>query len=520
MATYGLGSFRLDVAAALLFRGSEPVALGQRAVALLAALVTSAGQPVSKDALIAAAWPGVFVEEGNLAVQIAALRRALGAEPGGERWIETLPRRGYRYVGPVERLAPSQGGSATGLALPNQPSIAVLPFQNMSGDPEQEYFADGMVEEITTSLSRFRQLFVIARNSSFTYKGRAVNVQQVGRELGVRYVLEGSVRRAGGQLRIAGQLIDTATGAHLWADRVDGNLEKVFELQDRVTENVVGAIAVRLEQAEIDRSRRKPTDSFDAYDTYLGGMASFHRPPFASRAGTDEALRLFLRAIELDREFAAAHAMAAYCYVMRKGNGYMEEPEQEIAAAAKLAQRAVELGRDDALAMGTRGFVLAYLTRDLDAGAGLMDRALALNPNLAVAWFFGGYGKLWLGEPEAAVERFARAMRLSPLDPTMARMQAAMADAHFYAERYDEASSWAASALRDVPDHSNALRVSAASNALAGRPEAAERAVARLRQLQPSLSLANLHHSQGPYRRPEDSARYAEGLRQAGLPEE
>jgi TolB-like protein len=523
-SSYLIGPFRLDVAAEMLFRGTEPVALGQRAVALLRLLVERPGEPVSKERLLADAWPGVFVEEGNLAVQIAAVRRVLHAEPGGERWIETLPRRGYRFVGPVQ--IQEQGGavsvSSTSDAapeLPNQPSIAVLPFQNMSGDPEQEYFADGMVEEITTSLSRFRSLFVIARNSSFAYKGRAVDVKQVGRELGVRYVLEGSVRKAGGRLRITGQLIDAATGAHLWADRVDGNLEDVFDLQDQVAESVVSAITARVERAEIDRSRRKPTESFDAYDTYLSGMASFNRPPLASRANVDDALRLFKRAIDLDGEFAAAHAMAGYCYLVRRGNGYTEDPVREAQEAARLVERAVELSRDDALAIGTRGAVLAWLVRDLDAGAGLIDRALALNRNYAVVWFFGGYAKLWLGEPEVANERFARAMRLSPVDPSMTRMQAAMADAHFHAERYEEAAAWAAAGLRDAPDHHNALRASAASNALAGHLEEAQRAVARLRQLQPLLSLANLHRWQGPYRRPEDRARYEDALRKAGLPE-
>ena len=521
--TYLLGPFRLDVAAEILFRGAEPVALGQRAVALLRLLVERAGEPVSKESLLAGAWPGVFVEESNLAVQVAAVRRALGAEPGGERWIETLPRRGYRFVGPVQSqdqpISAPVPSAAPELALPNQPSIAVLPFQNMSGDPEQDYFADGMVEEITTSLSRFRSLFVIARNSSFTYKGRSVNVKQVGRELGVRYVLEGSVRKAGGQLRITGQLIDAATGAHLWADRVDGGLADVFSLQDQVTESVVGAIAMRLERAEIDRIKRKPIGSLDAYDTYLSGMASFHRPPFANRESTAQALSLFNRAIELDRAFAAAYAMAAYCYVTRKGNGYLVDPARETAEAVALAKQAVELASDDAFAIGTRGFVQAYLAQDLHAGAALIERALALNPNLAVVWYYGGYVQLWLGEPENAIGCLARAMRLSPLDPTLARMQTATADALFYAGRYAEAASWAATTLRDVPDHHNGLRISAASNALAGRAEAAQKAMARLRDLDPALRLSNLHLWQGPYRRSDDIARYKDALRQAGLPE-
>ena len=271
---YILGPFRLDAEAQILFRDAEPIGLGQRAVALLQMLVERPGTPVSKDVLIEAAWPGVIVEESNLAVQIAALRRVFGEEPGGERWIETLPRRGYRFVGSVSIKdrgsisAPTADG-APNLPLPDRPSIAVLPFQNMSGDPEQEYFADGMVEEIITALSRFRSLFVLARNSSFTYKGRAVDVRQVGRELGVRYVLEGSVRKAGARVRITGQLIDAITGAHLWADRFDGSLENVFDLQDKVASSVAGVIEPALQAAETARSTSRPTHDLTAHDLYL-----------------------------------------------------------------------------------------------------------------------------------------------------------------------------------------------------------------------------------------------------------
>ncbi len=525
--TYILGPFRLDAEAAILFRSGQPTTLGPRAVALLCAFVERPGVPISKEALLSAGWGGRAVEESNLAVQIAALRRVLGEAPGGEAWIETLPRRGYRYVGPVDvevpvaSVARSVPPTADGpeLALPNQPSIAVLPFQNMTGDATQEYFADGVVEEITTALSRFRSLFVIARNSSFTYKARSVDVKQVGRELGVRYVLEGSVRKAGDRLRITGQLIDASTGAHLWADRFDGSLEDVFDLQDRIAASVAGAIAPRLEQAEIERVKRKPTDSLDAYDYYLRGMASYHRPPFANRDATSEALRLFGRAIDLDPEFATAYAMAAYCYVMRRGSGNMTDPAWENAEATGLARRAIELGRDDALAIGTGGFVLAYVAADLDAGVALIERGLGLNPNLAPLWFYSGYAALWLGEPDKAIDRFARAMRLSPLDPTMPRMQAATADAHFHAGRFDEAASWATTALREAPDHHNALRISAASNALTGRLDRAQSAIARLRQVDPVLRLSNLQGSQGPYRRAEDTARYENALRKAGLPE-
>src|SRR5882757_8766470 len=252
----------------------------------------------------------------------------------------------------------------TALTLPNKPSIAVLPFINMSGDPEQDYFADGMVEDIITALSHFKALFVIARNSSFTYKGRAVDVKQVGRELGVRYVLEGSVRKAANRVRITGQLVDTATGAHLWADRFDGGLSDIFDLQDQVTESVVGAIAPAVEKAEIERAKRKPTDSLDAYALYLRGLAGFYQ--FANRQANDEALRLFNSAIELDPTFAAAYGRATLCYVWAKTNGWFSDTANEIAEVTRLAQRAVELGKNDAVALANSGFALAYVVRDLE----------------------------------------------------------------------------------------------------------------------------------------------------------
>jgi TolB-like protein/class 3 adenylate cyclase len=263
--------------------------------------------------------------------------------------------------------------SKPGLALPDKPSIAVLPFTNMSGDPGQDYFADGMVEDIITALSRFKSLFVIARNSSFTYKGRAVDVKQVGRELGVRYVLEGSVRKAANRVRITGQLVDTATGAHLWADRFDGGLGDIFDLQDQVTESVVGAIAPAVEKAEIERAKRKPTASLDAYALYLRGLARLYQ--FGNRQANDEALRLFNSAIELDPDFASAYGRAAFCYVIAKINGWISDTANAIAEVKRLAQRAVELGKDDATALAAGGNALAFVVRDL--GVGRLNRSRA-----------------------------------------------------------------------------------------------------------------------------------------------
>jgi TolB-like protein len=517
--TYTLGPFRLDAEVQVLFRGAEPIALGQRAVALLHALVEKPGNLISKDTLIEAAWSGLAVEESNLTVQIAALRRVLGEEPGGDRWIETLPRRGYRFVGPIvseddkARLTSPPDRSLP--PLPDRPSIAVLPFHNLSGDPEQDYFADGVVEDIIGALSRIRWLFVIARNSSFTYKGRVVDVKQVGRELGVRYVLEGSVRRDANRVRITGELIDTSSAAHLWADRFDGSLEDIFDLQDRVSASVVGSIGPKLEQAEIERAKRKPTENLDAYDYFLRGMASVHH---LTRDSNDAALRLFCRAVELDPEFATALGTTAYCYVLRKLNGWMIDRQREIAEAVRLARLAVDLGRDDAVALSRGGHALSLLAGDLDSALAFVDRALWLNPNLAAGWFLSGWVRVFRGEPDTAIERFERAMRLSPLDPILCSMLNGIGFVHFLAGRYDQASLWAENSSREQPNYLLATCVAAASHALGGRLEQARHAMARLRQIDPALRVSNLGDWY-PLRRPEHLARLEEGLRKAGLPE-
>jgi adenylate cyclase len=427
------------------------------------------------------------------------------------------PVQVFAVSGAKESKTTVSPDSKPALALPDKPSIAVLPFTNMSGDPEQDYFADGMVDDIITALSHFKALFVIARNSSFTYKGRAVDVKQVGRELGVRYVLEGSVRKAANRVRITGQLVDAATGAHLWAERFDGGLGDIFDLQDQVTESVVGAIAPEVEKAEIERAKRKPTESLDAYTVYLRGLAMLYQ--VTSRQAYDEAVHLFHSAIELDPDFATAYGRAAICYAFAKTNGWISVTAKEIAEVKRLAQRAVELGKDDAIALTTGGWALALVVRDLEAAAALIDRALVLNSNLAEAWHWGGWVKNFLGEPGAAIERFARAMRLSPLGPQVMGMKIGTAHAHFLLGRYDEAASWATMGLQDSPDFQPGLRVAAASNAMAGRPEQAHKAMARLRQLNPTLRVSNLKDVLSSYRHAEDLSRYEEGLRQAGLPE-
>jgi TolB-like protein len=492
-------------------------------------LVLNRDHVVSKDDLLHAVWNGRIVSESTLTSHINAVRKAIGDSGEEQRLIRTIARKGFRFVAEVRDATPGDGGdpspkaspapadamAAPALSLPQKPSIAVLPFQNMSGDPEQEYFADGVVEDIITALSRLRWLFVIARNSSFTYSGRAVDVKQVGRELGVRYVLEGSVRKAANRVRITGQLIDATTGNHLWAERFEGTLDDIFDLQDQIAASVVGAMAPQLERAEIERAQRTATTNLSAYDCYLRGIAHLQQ---GSREAVANALPLFHRAIELDANFASAYGMAAWCYFWRKVNGWMTDRSQEIAEGTRLARKAVELGREDAVALTRAGHALGHFTGDLDAGIALLDRALLLNPNLATAWSLGGFLRVWHGETEGAIEHFERAMRLSPCDPEMYRMQAGMAIAHLFAGRFDAASSWAEKAFANLPSFLMVSCIVVASHALAGRNEQAQRAREHLRRLDPTLRISGIGDWL-PIHRPGDVAILAEGLRKAGLPE-
>jgi TolB-like protein len=518
----------LDLDRRELSRGSKPIATGPQVFDLLVYLVQNRAHVVSKDNVLDAVWGGRIVSESTLTSHVNAVRKAVGDSGGEQRLIRTIARKGFRFVGDVSEVQSPDGSShanhesagsneapVPALALPYKPSIAALAFHNLSGDPEQDYFADGVVEDIITALSRIRWLFVIARNSSFTYKGRAVDVKQIGRELGVRYVLEGSVRKAANRVRITGQLIDATTGAHLWAERFEGNLDDIFELQDQIAMSVVGAIAPQLERAEIERAKRKPTGNLSAYDYYLRGMANLH---LGTREAIHEALSLFDQAIRLDPDFASAYAMAAWCHFWRKVNGWMIDRPRETAEGARLARRAVALGRDDAVALTRSGHALAHLAGDLEGGIALLDRALVLNPNLAAAWFLGGFLRVWHGESDGAIEYFGRAMRLSPLDAETYRMQAGMAMAHLFAGRFDMASSWAEKAFRDLPSFLMVVSIIAASHALAGRTDAGRRAMDHLRQLDPALRISNLRDWL-PIHRPEDLATFSDGLRRAGLPE-
>lgn len=518
----------LDLNRRELLRNADVVATAPQVFDLLVYLAQHREHVVSRDDLIDAIWTGRIVSESTLASHINAVRKAVGDDGQQQRVVRTVARKGFRFVAEVRVVDVADGvsldGSAVMLAgpvhdsapaLPAKPSIAVLPFVNLSGDDEQDYLADGVVGDIIAALSQYRWLFVVARNSSFTYKARMIDVKQIGRELGVRYVLEGSWRKAENRVRITAQLIDATTGAHHWAGRFEGVLVDIFELQDQITESVVGAIAPQLERAEIERARHKPTESLDAYDYYLRAMAQLHH---GTREAIDQALPLFHKAMAYDSEFASAYAMAAWCFCWRKANCWMTDRPAEIAEGVRLARRALELDRGDAVALTRSGHALGYLGGDLPGGIALLDKALMLNPNLAAAWFLGGFLRLWHGETDAAIEHFCHAMRLSPVDPELYRMQAGLGLAHLFVGQFDVALSWAENAVRDLPTFLLAVAVLAASHGLAGREQEARLAMEHLRQLDPTLRLSNLTEWL-PIHRPENLAVFVDGLRRAGLPE-
>lgn len=374
---YRIGHYQLDPLCRELRYGQTLRRLEPQVFDTLLFLVENRARVVSKSDLVAAVWNGRFVSDATVESRIKAARRAVGDDGRSQKIIRTIPRRGFRFVAEVEGADGHAGKSA--LVLPEKPSIAVLPFQNMSGDAEQEYFADGITEDIITALSRFPSLFVIARNSSFAYKGKAIDIRQIGRELGVRYVLEGSVRKAGPRLRITGQLVEAETGCHLWADRFDSVLEDVFDLQDRVTMAVAGAIEPSITQAEIGRANRKPTENLQAYDWLLRALGE--RQQF-SRDGVDRAMQMARRAIELDPHYAQAYAYLASWITFRKISDWMKDEAAETAEGIRFAHLAVQLAPNDPTVLCLAAVAVGR-DRDLANALPWLDRSIALNPNSA-----------------------------------------------------------------------------------------------------------------------------------------
>jgi TolB-like protein len=512
-------AFRLDRKAHTLFRRDQagafvPMAIGSRALDVLGVLVGRAGDLVSRDEFMAAVWPATVVEETNLNMQIAALRRILDEGRTERSCIQTIPGRGYRFVAPITRVAAeARANTAPPISgvppLPDKPSLAVMPFQNMSGDPEQEYFADGMVEEIITALSRIRWLFVIARNSSFTYKGRAFDVKQVGRELGVRYVLEGAVRKAGGRVRISAQLIDATTGAHLWADRFDGLLEDIFELQDNAAGSVAGVIEPALEAAETRRSADRPTNDLTAFDLYLRALGTW---TFTGK-GIVRTLELLGQAIERDPHYGPALALAAHCHQGLEVNGWTENPEAARHTSVDLARQALRSGPDDPGVLAPAAFVLGYFGEDIDVSLGLIDRCLTLNPSCARGWHWSGLLRVFAGQPDLALEHFETYLRLSPRD-RVATYLSGIGEAHFFRRRFEEAAANLLASLERAPSFPITYRVLAACYSHMGRLDEARDTIDRLRAITPAVMEPATR-----YRNPELRELFLSGLRLAAAQE-
>jgi TolB-like protein len=509
--------FTLDPDGRSLDRDGHHVALRPQAMEVLCYLAKNPGRPISKEELFREIWQGISVTDDSLVQCIRDIREVL--EDDGHHIVKTVPRRGYLFAASIARglhqdplsvIAPRQRAPAP--PFPDLPSIAILPFANLSGDPEQDYFGDGIVEDITTALSRNRAFFVIARNSSFTYKGKSVVIQQVGRELGVRYVLEGSVRKSGGRVRVTAQLIEASSGHHLWADRFDGDVADVFDMQDRIVARVV-AIGPHVERAEIDRVKNAATDDLDAYDLYLRGLASWHR---WMKEENSRALRYFYAAIDKDRDYSTPYGLAAACYFFAKVNNWEANfDEREI---ARLVDAAAEIGANDPVALAWAGHVHALFFKDVERALLLTDRALELDVNLPTAWLRSGWVRGYAGDAEGAVESVKNAIRLDPLDPRAFMTHAAMAFARFVAGRDDQSADWAAKALRLKPNLQPALRMALASNGLLGRADEAHRALLAYLQIDPDISVAKILGFY-PFRRDVDRQRLILGLRNAGVPE-
>jgi adenylate cyclase len=483
----------------------------------------------------------IIIEDGDIfgdGVNIAARLEAL-AEPGGicisaaaheqvrdkldfsfedmgEQQVKNIARpvRTHRIV--VGSTAQPISAAATELPLPQKPSLVVLPFQNMTGDADQEYFVDGMVEEITTAIARLPWLFVIARNSAFTYKGKAVDVKQVARELGVRYVLEGSVRKAANRVRITAQLIDTTSGAHIWADRFDGALDDIFELQDQVASNVAGAIEPKLRQSEIQRATRKPTESLDAYDLYLRALAAFHQQ---TSEDVENAVRQVERALEIDPSYAPAAGLAAWCRVFQTSHGWARHTPEHAGVALQFARRAIDTGKDDPDALWMAGHAIALFSGDQKAAAAAIERALVLNPNAALAWTLRGWVHLYVDEADPAIAAFERASRLSPLDPMGFLIKGGLARGHLTAGRYEEAMRWVDQNLLEQPRHTATLWMKIVLCELMGRHNEACEALKPMLAAWPGFTIeafsayARLNYT------PRLRATYVDALRKVGLPE-
>jgi TolB-like protein/DNA-binding winged helix-turn-helix (wHTH) protein len=505
--SFSVGPFTFDPDQACLWRGSERVPLGHKAAALLSALAHARGTAVTKADLMEAVWPGLAVEEGNLTVQIAGLRKALGPGPQGQDWIVTVPRVGYRLVLP-QPIRPE-------VPEPLKLALAVLPFANLGGDAEQDYFADGVVEDIITALSRFKSCAVIARNSSFTYKGKAVDVRQVGQDLGVRYVLEGSIRRAGDRLRIAAQLVECENGKHIWAEHFDGKIDEVFDFQDRITESVASVVESHIQKAEIERSRRQRPGSVAAYDLYLRALPKLS---MESAEDNQEAFALLTGALELEPDNPIFLALATAALGDRGMLGYPPIGPDDTQKCAALARRGLERAAGDATVIAHCSMALLHNSKDYDWAMAAIVSAVEANPNDLLVVSRAGIAHLHCGNIADALAYFHRAIRLSPRDPNAHTSLTGIAHCQMVLGDYAEALVWATRSLTLKPKSHFAYWMVIAANAQLGRMDEARKSLAEFRKLAPWVTIASIWAGQ-PQRDPSRCATILDGLRLAGLAE-
>jgi len=509
------GRFRLDLSERRLWRDGEAVPLGSRTLDILCVLASAKGDIVGKDELMAQVWPRLVVEENNLQVHVSALRKALEDGKSEETHIVTVPGRGYRLAGLKRSLSGGDVGQerSTEQASSEKTSIAVLPFHNMSGDPEQEYFADGMVEEIITGLSRIKWLSVISRNSSFIYKGKPVAIKEAGDNLGVRYVLEGSVRKSGKRIRITAQLIDAKSDSHLWAEQYERVLDDVFALQDEITMCVVGAIEPSLRKAELDRIKRQRPRNLNAYDLVLRSLPFVlgHIPQ-----DSEPAIPLLEEALRLEPDYAAAHAFLSRCLHHRYARAGLREEDR--IAGIHHAREAILLGSDDATALATAAHIIALDEHDTVTALKLFDRALELSSSNIFALNFSAVILAWMGKAELAVDRAKWALRLNPFDLDNFRVHHALAIVHFYGERYADALGAARRAVQANPRFSTAHAVLAAALWRGGYALEAKAAARNVLEHEPDFSIEGVRRVPGGLE-PAVFKRFADAWREIGLPE-
>jgi TolB-like protein len=509
------GDCALDLERRELRRASAAVHVEPQVFDLLAYLIANRDRVVSRDDIIQEVWSGRIVSDATLSSRINAARQAVGDDGKAQAIIRTVPRRGFRFIAELQGQDSIATAFAQGVAQPqpdpqpaspDRPSIAVLPFINLSGDPEQEYFADGMAEEIITALARIRWLFVIARNSSFTYKGQTVEVKEVGRDLGVRYVLEGSVRKGQGRIRITAQLIEAETGTHLWADRFDGLLEDVFDLQDKVALSVAGVIEPTLEAAEIRRSGRSRANDPTTYDLYLRALSdhlSFEKDRVL------RALDLLGQAIEREPRFGPALSVAAWCHVQCDTYGWSHDPQQNRRDGLALAHRALQVADDDPGVIARAAFVVGRFGDDIEGAIALIDRSLQLNPGFAGGWHVSGWLRLFAGHPDLAIKHFLTSSQLSPRGQRMETLTG-IGMGHFLAGRFNEAVAVFRISLEQFPHFAQTYRYLAAAYVHLGRIDEAREIVKRLRTITPMVIPPVL-----PFRNPEHRELCLSGLRLA-----